>query len=274
MMVDRVIDRAYLAYQYGDSEKLRIRLEAHERYSERSDNWADQMVSHLAGPAGRLLLDVGCGYGSYHPTLVRAGFRIVAFDLSAGLIREARQRAVEGRLPVTYIRADTQAIPLAERSCDAVTASHVLFHVPDVALAIREIRRVVRPGGQIYLTANASDHSARLYDLHCQAARELGFTPTAGPAGLPFTLDHLPLVRSVFPNAELHRWPNAFLFPTTDAALRFYASSRVDAIQERRPDRSHQPPLLEKVGAMIDRIIAEEGVFRVPKDAGCFVATV
>ncbi len=273
-MVDRVVDRAYLAYQSGDSEKLRIRIEAHERYSERYDNWGDLMVAHLPGPSGRLLLDVGCGYGSYHPLLTGAGFRIVGFDLSGGLLREAVQRAAQDPLPVAYVQADAQAIPLADRSCDEATVMHMLFHVPDVAQALREMRRVVRPGGRVVLTANASDHSARLFDLHCQAARELGYTPTAGPSGLPFTLDHLPLVRSVFPNAELHRWPNAFLFPTTDAALRFYASGRVDAIQERLPDRRHQQPLLEKVGAMIDRIIAEEGVFRVPKDAGCFVATV
>jgi hypothetical protein len=81
-------------------------------------------------------------------------------------------------------------------------------------------------------------------------------------------------VRSVFPNAKLHCWPNAFLFPTADATLRFYASSRVDAVLERREDGAHRPPLLERVRAMIETVVAREGVFRLPKDASCFVATV
>ena len=81
-------------------------------------------------------------------------------------------------------------------------------------------------------------------------------------------------MRSVFPTAERVVLPNAFLFPTADAALRFYATGRVDSIVERQLDGSHRPPLLERMGQLIGEIIAREGVFRVPKDNGFFVATV
>ena len=273
-MSERVIDTAYLAYQYGDSEKLRIRVETHERYSERQDDWAGQVLSHLAPTPGSLVLDVGCGPGSLFSWLARAGVQIAAFDLSAGMAREARQRVVEQQVPARLFRADAQRLPLADASCDFAVASHVFFHIPDVPRALRELRRVVRPGGRVLLTANAADHSMRLYELHCRAARDLGLTPTGGPADLPFTLDHLPQVRSVFPRTEQHRWPNAFVFPSAEPALRFYASGRVDAIRERQSDGSHCPALLERVGRMIEEIIAEEGAFRMAKDTGCFVATV
>jgi hypothetical protein len=129
-------------------------------------------------------------------------------------------------------------------------------------------------GGRVVISTNAADHSARLNEIHDRAARELGFTPSQQSGFERFSLAELPLVRSVFPTVEVHPLPNAFVFPTTEAALRYYASGRVDAIDERLADGSHRPPLLEKAGAMIDEIIRQEGSFRVPKDAGYFLASI
>lgn len=272
---NRVIDPRYLAYQYGDSEKLRIRLEAHERYSEHvQTDWYPRYVALLGLRPSEMVLDVGCGFGAFHPALTDVGARIVAFDFSAGMAREAWQRADHDRLPVNVVRADAQHIPLADRAVDGALASHMLYHVPDIRRALEEMRRVVKVGGRVLITTNAADHSQRLEDLHTQAVHELGLTPAANPGHSRFSLDDLPLVRAVFPNTVLHRHPNAFLFPTVDAALRYYASGRIDAVQERQEDGAHRPALLERMGASIGAIIEQEGVFRVPKGAGAFLATV
>ena len=274
-MIDRVIDPRYLAYQYCDSEKLRIRLEAHERYSEQVQHtWYPKYVEQLGPAPGESVLDVGCGFGAFHPALHAAGARVVAFDYSPGMAREAQQRASKGGLAVQVLQADAQQIPLADNSVDHALASHMLYHVPNIRQALEEIRRVVKPGGRVLLTTNAADHSARLNDLHVQAARDLGLTPGPTPGHSRFSLDELPLVRSVFPNAALHRQPNAFIFPTVESALRYYASGRVDAIEERDAEGSHRPALLSRMAELIGEIIAREGVFRVPKDAGSFLATV
>jgi len=54
--------------------------------------------------------------------------------------------------------------------------------------------------------------------------------------------------------------------------LRFYATNRIDLIEDRPLDGSHRPALLAAVGRRIEAIIAREGVFRVPKTFGYFVA--
>ena len=123
------------------------------------------------------------------------------------------------------------------------------------------------------MSTNAADHSRRLYDVHAEAARALGYTPS-DPAGSQFTLDDLPLVRELFPKAVRHVRPDAFVFKSTDAALRFYATGRVDAIQEFRGDGEHRAKFLDAVGERVEAEIAREGVFRVPKDSGCIVAVV
>ena len=86
-------------------------------------------------------------------------------------------------------------------------------------------------------------------------------------------MDHLDLVRSVFPTVERHIRDDAFLFPNTDFTLRYYASGMVDAIENRPVDNGHRERLLELVGEGVEAIIAQEGVFRDPKPAGCFVVT-
>jgi ubiquinone/menaquinone biosynthesis C-methylase UbiE len=272
---DHVIDPTYLAYQYSNSEKLRIRIDAHERYSEHTqDDWYPRYVAQLDPAPGSSVLDVGCGFGAFHPALVAAGARVLALDYSPGMAREARQRAARDGLPVQVLQADAQQIPLASHSVDHALASHMLYHVPDIRRALLEIKRVVKIGGRVLITTNAADHSVRLDDLHRQAAFELGLTPGDVPGHGRFSLDELPLVRSVFPNAERHVQPNAFLFPTVESALRYYASSRIDAIKERDAEGSHRPALLARVSELMAETIAREGVLRVSKDAGSFLATV
>jgi SAM-dependent methyltransferase len=272
---DRVIDPTYLAYQYGDSEKLRIRLEAHERYSEHTqDDWYPRYVAQLDPSPGSSVLDVGCGFGAFHRALAAAGARVLAFDYSPGMAREAQQRAARDGLPVRVLQADAQQIPLAANSVDHALASHMLYHVADIQRALQEIKRVVKLGGRVLITTNAADHSARLYALHERAARDLGLKPTAIPGHSRFSLDELPLVRSVFPTVALHRQTNAFVFPTGESVLRYFASGWVDAVEERDAEGSHRPALLARMAELIEEVIAREGVFRVPKDAGSFLATV
>jgi SAM-dependent methyltransferase len=263
----------YLREQYGTADRLKARIDVHEHYSERKFDFYGIVLDQAMLAPGLRLLDVGCGSGGYHPRLAGRGVDAVALDYSAGMARTSQQQAVEHGLPVQVLQADSQRLPFADASFDRVMANHMLYHVPDILAALRGMRRVLKPGGRVVLTTNAADHTERITVLHREAARELGYTP--GPtSGLNFSLDHLDLVREVFLNAEVVMIPNAFVFPSAEPALQHYMSGRVDALDDRPADNSHRPKLEALVRAKIEAIVAREGVFRVPKDAGCFVATV
>ena len=125
------------------------------------------------------------------------------------------RQATRSGSPLGLGVGDLQALPLADASTDRVLANYVLFHVPDVAQALREIRRVLTPGGRAVLTTNASDSQAVLTELHRRAARAAGYTPRPRNT-LRFTELDEPLVASVFPHSRLETWDDAFLFPTVD----------------------------------------------------------
>src|SRR6516165_2597662 len=83
-------DRAFVREQYSDAEKLRIRIETHERYGRGdTERIVDECVAALELSPGLRVLDVGCGAGSWHARLTAAGAVIIGMDLMTGMLREA-----------------------------------------------------------------------------------------------------------------------------------------------------------------------------------------
>ena len=214
------------------------------------------------------MLDVGCGPGTFYPTLREFGVKIVALDASLGMVKEVQAQGVATQWPV---QANAERLPVADASCDRVMSNHMLYHVPDQVAALTEMRRVLRPGGRVLISTNSQNNHIELLDLHRSAAAQLGFAASPSTEHR-FNTGHLELVRSVFPTAVLHEQHAAFAFPTTASALAYYASGIIDLIDPRSADDSHQPQLLAILGAQIDAIIAEKGIFRVYKGVGVFVA--
>ncbi len=273
-MSERHVDAAYLRYQYDDAEKLRIRIDTHTRYSERTgDTFASWLLKHVRAKRGETLLDVGCGPGTYHPALAAADVRLIGVDPSRGMLREACVRAPTGSYALAAAMSDAQALPFGGACFDVAMANHMLYHVPDRRAALRELRRVLRPGGRAVMATNGADNFAQFDALPQAAAPRLG-SAASPPDALRFTLDDLPLVQSEFPSAELFVRNDAFVFSDAAPALRFYATYAIDAIEDRPADGSHRAALLREMGDVIEAIVAREGVFRVAKTAGCFVAVV
>lgn len=103
---------------------------------------------------GRRVLEVGCGRGVGVEILFdrfEAG-EVHAFDLDAMMVEGARRRLAE-KYPRDCVRltvADTTAIPYQDASFDAVVDFGAIHHVPDWRAVVREVRRVLRPGGRFY----------------------------------------------------------------------------------------------------------------------------
>ena len=105
---------------------------------------------------GESVLDVGCGTGVFLPGLAAAvgpEGRVVGLDHSAAFLEEARKRLTEASVSdrVELIEGDAHHLPFADGAFDAVHCERVLMHLEDPALAIREMYRVVRPGGRVVL---------------------------------------------------------------------------------------------------------------------------
>jgi SAM-dependent methyltransferase len=106
--------------------------------------------AHLLGDvAGRSILELGCGAAAAGRWLAGQGARVVAMDLSAGMLRHASRLAATSGVRVPLVQADALALPFAPGSFDvACTAFGAVPFVADSAAVMREVHRVLRPGGR------------------------------------------------------------------------------------------------------------------------------
>jgi 2-polyprenyl-6-hydroxyphenyl methylase / 3-demethylubiquinone-9 3-methyltransferase len=106
-------------------------------------------------PDGTKALDVGCGGGLMAEEVARMGFAVTGVDPSGASIEAARSHAAESTLQIDYRVGKGEELPVADAEFDFAYCCDVLEHVDSVPLALREIRRALRPGGLfVYDTIN------------------------------------------------------------------------------------------------------------------------
>jgi SAM-dependent methyltransferase len=109
------------------------------------------------------LLDLGCGAGRHAYEALRRGARVVAFDYDEAELKDVAAMAAAmdqaGDIPATggsaTTRGDATRLPFPDASFDRIIAAEVLEHIPDDVAAIRELARVLRPGGSMAVTVPA-----------------------------------------------------------------------------------------------------------------------
>ena len=133
---------------------------------------------------GGAVLDAGCGGGGMPLSFAEEAERVVGIDLSPRFLDAGRRLAVEhGLRNLRFAQADGQALPFPAATFDLVLSHAVVEHVADAARYLRELARVLKPGGCIYLSTApylsfAGAHLPRLLvpvPLHLLLGRRMSF---------------------------------------------------------------------------------------------------
>lgn len=115
-----------------------------------------RMVALAALPVGATVLDVGAGTGHTGLAFAAAGARITALDMTEAMLEQARTLAEERGVALETVQSTAEAMPFADGVFDAVACRYCAHHFMDVPQAIREMRRVLKPGGVLVFV----DHMA------------------------------------------------------------------------------------------------------------------
>jgi len=211
--------------QYASEVPLEIRRAAwHGDSQGRHPQYLASAAIAAAAPAS--ILEIGCGTGAFaarlvaeHPTAT-----LVAVDQSARMVELTRERGVDARV------ADAMDLLFDDESFDAVVAMWVLYHMPDLDVALAEVSRVLRPSGLFVAVTNGDAHMAGLLREAGGDPIITGFSSENGSAGLARHFGHIEqsdlATRAVFPDHASAQAYLASFDPDLAAALPIFAGSR------------------------------------------------
>lgn len=111
------------------------------------------MLRYMGDVRGKSILDLGCGEGGYSRRLAAAGASVTAVDCSEAALRYAEQQARREGLSIAHhLRNSNDLFGIPDVSFDLVLCSMMLMDVEDLAGTLREIVRVLKPGGRVYVS--------------------------------------------------------------------------------------------------------------------------
>lgn len=117
-------------------------------------SWREEFWQRVHGPR---VLEVGVGTGKnlpYYP----ADVEVTAIDLSPKMLERAKIKAEREGITANLIEADVQTLPFPDNSFDTAVATFLFCSVPDPILGLKELRRVLAPGGQLILLEHMLSH--------------------------------------------------------------------------------------------------------------------
>lgn len=268
-----ISDTDALRLQYGSDACLRVRQDIHGKYSVPQLNFTEWVLKRVTWRGDETILDLGSGPGAYYPYLSRRypGITYHGLDRSGAML-------TNHPAPNNLLQADAQQLPYADSSFDVVMANHMLYHIPDIDAAVREIKRVLKPSGVLVASTNSIQTMPEFQALF---HRGLLLLSTPGNVYARFSLaEHAPftlengtgLLSRHFFAVVRHDLPGLLVFPDVEPVMAYLESWR--SIREPQlPQGVKWDDLMLIVREQISRVVSHFGELTVQKISGVLVAS-
>jgi ubiquinone/menaquinone biosynthesis C-methylase UbiE len=171
---------------------------------------------------GKLLLDLGCGAGENSVYFAKKGARCVATDYSPGMVEVALELAARNGVEIEGRTANAMALDFPDNTFDFVYASNLLHHIPDPIIALKEMHRVLKPGGKACFW-DPLRHNP-VINVYRRMAAEVRTEDE-----MPLDINIVNYIKSVFSETAY----DTFWIATLWIFLRFYLIEKVDPNKER-----------------------------------------
>lgn len=259
--------------QYKSSANLDARAELHRRFGTAVTPWQVWVFDHLRLEPGTAVLECGCGPGwlwRENVARIPPGCHLTLTDLSVGMVAEAEAALQNSGHDFHFMTANIQELPFPDDSFDVVIANHMLYHVPDLAQGLREVRRVLKEDGRFIAATNGRDHLRELW----QIGRELWAGVDDNFQGMlsgdfPFRLDNgAAWLTAVFPHVTLSSYEDQLAVTEPEPILNFLFSTSI-AGENSQPT----PDMVAQVRQKLAQQIAHDGAIAITKATGLFVAS-
>lgn len=216
---------------------------------------AERLLEHVHLGVADRVLDAACGTGIVVRLLIERGIhvaRVVGLDVNANMLAVARSLKPEADFPLLWQPGDLRALPYPDAAFDVVLCNHGLQFVPDKALALAEMRRVLVPGGRLALTvwsASAPFNVARANALRVHLGEEIAQSALAPFAYRDATVIRQALEDGGFQEITMQEAGFTRALPATRACVRDMAARSAFATDIAEASAEVQQAFVEEVFA-------------------------
>jgi ubiquinone/menaquinone biosynthesis C-methylase UbiE len=251
--------------QYRNADNLNARIAIHERFSTNPQGWFPWLWDRLAElPAEAKVLELGCGSGalwSTCPERIPSGWSVTLSDFSSGMLDSAWRSLVTLGRGFKFEQIDAQEIPYPDETFDIVIANSMLYHVPDRPKALREIQRVLRPGGHLVAATSGMNHLKEMDEWFRSTKTDMDFSAVANPFMLENGLEQL---QPFFSQIEIRRYEDGLHITEISPLMAYLRStSRVGDAPEA---------VFAKLEQELTAVLQSKGAIEITKDSGLFLA--
>lgn len=264
--MSKFTDQQYLKTdQYKDASNLDARVAIHKRFSTNPYGWMNWVFDSLLKLTNDAkILELGCGPGylwKENTSRIPSTWDITLSDLSSGMLDSAwRNLVVTGR-NYKFKEIDAQEIPFEDETFDAVIANHMLYHVPDRAKALAEIKRVLKTGGHLIATTVGDNHLKEITNWFRQIHKSEIWESFSNLFTLENGLDQL---KPFFPNVTVSRYEDNLHVTELEPLIAYFHSGiRAGELSEDE---------FAKLRVDLDKELKEKGRIFITKDSGLFEA--
>jgi ubiquinone/menaquinone biosynthesis C-methylase UbiE len=255
------------ANQYATPKNLNARIKVHALYSTNKQGWMRWVFDEIARAKGPRVLELGCGNGGlWRDNLARVptGWEISLTDNSEGMLKEAAANLACADHEFHFTAANAEKIPFADASYDIVIANHMLYCLEDLSKGLREIRRVLAPGGTFFASTIGENHMRELRDIVSPLAPNAPFVRQNETNSFSLENGRQQLLTH-FADVRLALYKDALEVPAVEPLLEWLMSTK-------KADKMLSAKL-PAIRSVLSEILAARGRIRVTKSSGMFVAS-
>ncbi|MDZ4160139.1 MAG: methyltransferase domain-containing protein [Anaerolineaceae bacterium] len=262
--------------EYQETTKdLLTRIAIHNQYGGRDiDQW---MLEIVPLRKGMKILDVGCGAGKQCFSFFNAlggDCEITGGDVSAELLGQARAENQKTGGKINIIELDfNKRFPIEDEQFDLASCCFAIYYAEDIPHTIREIHRVLKPGGQLFTTGPMPQNKMLFYDIIREATNK---TIPPMPGSSRYASAILDTVRSTFSDVQVHVFENPLTFETVQPFLDYTGAS----LSEDRKlwgaffqDKQDFEKIMKQIAEVATRRLERDGKLVMTKIVGGFLAT-
>lgn len=254
---------------------LLARINIHEKYGTRNiDDW---MIETVPLKEGMHILDVGCGAGkqcfSYFDTL-HGNAKIVGGDVSEELLNKAKEENKKRGTDIVFTELNfNKPFAFEDNSFDLASCSFAIYYAEDIPFTIKEMHRVLKPGGYLFTTGPMPQNKQVFYDIIKEAT---GKVIPPMPGSSRYSTEIFGAVNNLFSHTDLIIFENPLTF---DEVEPFLIYTRASLSEDRKlwgslfEGKDEFEVVMNKIETVTEKRIKEEGKIVMTKVVGGILAS-